>query len=197
MTEKIREILEFWFGTDPSHPGPKAQQWWEKDPEFDATIRRKFADDLSRAVRGEYETWKDSPRGTLAWIILLDQFSRNIFRDSPEAFVHDAMARDTCERGLEKGFDKKLTPNERAFFYMPLMHSESRDDHELSLIMYRQLEEGAPPDLRALLENNYRYAQRHAAIVRRFGRYPHRNKVLGRTSTPEEIEFLKEPGSSF
>jgi uncharacterized protein (DUF924 family) len=195
--EKICEILQFWFGNDPEKPGSKAEQWWKKDPEFDAAIRQRFGEERRRAVEGTLETWKDSPRGTLAWIILLDQFSRNLFRDDPEAFAHDALSREACKQGMEKGFDRQLGFNERVFFYMPLMHSEDRSDHRLALEAYRHMAEEAPPELKGALENNFQYARRHAEIIERFGRYPHRNKVLGRRSTEEEIEFLKQPGSSF
>jgi uncharacterized protein (DUF924 family) len=197
LVEKIREILHFWFGKDPSHPEEHSERWWKKDPKFDETIRRRFGEDLHKAVRGEYEEWKNSPNGNLAWIILLDQFSRNMFRDKPEAFAQDELAREACRQGVQKGFDKKLTPIERVFFYMPLMHSEHRSDHQLSLELFQRLEQEAPREMEEALANNYHYALRHAEIIERFGRYPHRNKILGRPSTAEELEFLKQPGSSF
>ncbi|MCI0481529.1 MAG: DUF924 domain-containing protein, partial [Candidatus Dadabacteria bacterium] len=143
--------------------------------------------------------WEKTPRGTLALIILLDQFSRNILRDTPGAFSHDPQALETAAKGIEKGFDKVLHPVMRVFFYMPFMHSENLDMQERSITLFGALERDfpSPPGLGKMLSSNRDYAERHYAVVKRFGRYPHRNKILGRESSPEEIEFLKQPGSSF
>lgn len=179
--EKIGEILDFWF----SQP----QKWWLKERDFDLTIRNRFEADLVQAVHGRYDPWKKTARGTLALIILLDQFSRNMYRDSPKAFSQDGLALEACKAGMKKGLDTKLSDQERAFFYMPLMHSENLEDQKESLKRFASLGE-------AQSEGN-KYALLHYRIIERFGRYPHRNKILGRPSTPEEIEFLKQPGSSF
>lgn len=195
--EKSEEILAFWFGEDPEHPMKDSSKWWKKDPAFDREIQQKFEADLKRATRGEYDHWKETPRPCMAFIILLDQFSRNIYRDTPNAFAQDPLSLEACLKGMEKGLDRELTPIQRPFFYMPMMHSEDMEVHRRSLQTYQQLAEEGPDDLKKTLEANYDYAGRHAKIIERFGRYPHRNAILGRESTAEEIEFLKEPGSSF
>ena len=139
------------------------------------------------------------PGGILALIVLLDQFSRNIYRDTPRAFSQDALALKTALKGMERGHDETLHPIERTFYYMPLMHSEDIGIQKISLDIYARLEMSCsgPPELREVLRNSREYAEKHAEIVARFGRYPHRNEILGRESTEEEIKFLEEPGSSF
>lgn len=131
--------------------------------------------------------------------MLLDQFSRNIYRGAPEAFSQDSLALGICKRGIEKGFDRELHPVERIFFYMPFMHSEDLDVQKMSLTLFSELERAfpTPPELSGMLSSSREFAERHYEIIERFGRYPHRNGVLGRESTEEEIVFLKEPGSSF
>lgn len=135
----------------------------------------------------------------MALIILLDQFSRNIYRGMPEAFSQDALALCISERGIEKGFDKELHPAERIFFYIPFMHSEDIQMQNKSVELYRGLERDfeSPADLARMLTNSREFAERHREIIVRFGRYPHRNEILGRESTEEEVKFLKKPGSSF
>ncbi len=175
----IDDVLSFWM-SDPA-------RWWKKDPAFDEQIRERFLALHEAIDRGEHEGWLDTPRGALAYVIVLDQFSRNMFRESPRAFASDPRARAATKRALERGDDRALPVDERVFLYMPLMHSEDLADQERSVELFGAL--GAAEQLR--------FAQVHRDIVRRFGRFPHRNGPLGRTSTPEEIEFLKGPGSSF
>ena len=175
-----QDILDFWFGA-------AADKWWLHDPDFDAEIRRRFEPTLQAAARGELESWRGQPESCLAYVLLLDQFSRNIYRDTPQAFAQDSRALAASLEGQRRGFDESLPPKQRIFFYMPMMHAEDREIQARCLDAFRRW--GG--------EDNLDYARRHAEIIERFGRFPHRNKILGRESTPEEIEFLKGPNSSF
>lgn len=200
--EVVENILLFWFGDleNEGVPGDKyMNRWWIKDPATDKLIRDKFEDYLKTAVKLNIDTAQLTPRESLALIILLDQFSRNIYRDKPEAFSKDAISLKITLRGIEKGLDLKLRAMERVFYYMPLMHSEDPQMHELSLKCFKKLENefSESPALQEKLRVSREYAQMHAQIISRFGRYPHRNDILGRESTDEEKEFLKQPGSSF
>jgi len=177
----FEEVLAFWF--DELEPA----QWWIKDPSLDGEITRRFLEVHRCAAAGELEGWRGAPSGRLAEVIVLDQFSRNMFRDTPQAWAFDAMALDRAREAIEVGADVSLAPERRGFLYMPFMHSESALDHEEAVRLFEAL--GNP--------NSVDYEHRHKAIIDRFGRYPHRNAVLGRTSTPQEVAFLKEPGSSF
>ncbi|MGX5914017.1 DUF924 family protein [Aliidiomarina sp. Khilg15.8] len=174
-------VLQFWF--DELTP----EQWFKKSDALDATIEDRFARLLEAAAQGELWQWRNSVRGRLAEVILLDQFSRNIYRGSAKAFRQDTMALILAQEAVGQGLDKSLSAPEKAFLYMPYMHSESKPIHELAVQLFNQ------PGL----ENNYDFELKHKAIIDRFGRYPHRNEVLGRTSSAEEIEFLQQPGSSF
>jgi uncharacterized protein (DUF924 family) len=173
--------------------------WWAKEQVTDEYIRKNFEGDLIAATEGRLREWERTPRGTLALIILLDQFSRNMYRETPRAFSQDTLALEIAMSGIEKGFDKGLHPVMKVFFYMPFMHSEDMEMQKRSLALFGSLEMEftSPGDLAEMLSSNRDYAERHYAIINRFGRYPHRNKILGRESTPEEVEFLKQPGSSF
>lgn len=174
-------ILRFWFEETP----PKA--WWTVDAEFDRALAARFGELLDRAAAGELYAWRADARGRLAEVIVLDQFSRNIQRGTPLAFAQDAMALVLAQEAVAAGALAQLPPIQRAFLLLPYMHSESRLIHAQAEALYR---EHAPPE-------NYDFELRHKAIIDRFGRYPHRNAILGRASTPEEIEFLQTPGSSF
>jgi uncharacterized protein (DUF924 family) len=174
-------ILNFWFNElTPAH-------WWKKDEALDAEIKQRFAAIHAQAARCELFEWRMAAKGRLAEIIILDQFSRNIFRDSPHAFAHDPLALALAQEAVALDADKALSPTERSFLYMPFMHSESAAIHQIAVALF-----SAPG-----MENNLDFELKHQAIITRFGRYPHRNKMLGRESTAEEIEFLKGPGSSF
>ena len=175
----VDEVLEFWFA-DPA-------RWWKKDPAFDAEIRSRFSELHELIERGEQEDWRKAPRGALAYVIVLDQFSRNMFRGTARMFASDARAIAAARAAIEGGDDQALDPAERTFLYMPFMHSEDHADQERSVALFQSL---SAPD-------QVRYAEQHRDIVRRFGRFPHRNELLGRASTPEELEFLTQPGSSF
>ena len=175
------EVLEFWF----VEASPK--QWWAVDPAFDAAIRARFGELHARAAQGELYGWRNGPAGRLAEIIVLDQFSRNLYRGLPQAFAQDLAALALAQEAVAEGALFALEPVRRAFLLMPFMHSESRAIHVEAERLFRQF---APAE-------NVDFELRHKAIVDRFGRYPHRNEPLGRSSTPEEIEFLRQPGSSF
>jgi len=199
MTE-IDNILDFWIGPLPetsSFPMEKATLWWKPKEELDNTIRQKFEKDLLDANQGKLDHWQETARGCLALIILFDQFSRNIYRGTPKAFAQDAKARNICFLILEREFDKKLHDVEKWFIYMPLMHSEKLEDQKRSLELFRQLVDRTVPALEVPLGQAYEFAVRHHDIVAQFGKFPHRNKILNRPSTPAEVEFLKQPGSSF
>lgn len=175
------EILRFWFeDTAPA-------QWWKVDPAFDATVGERFGALLAAAAAGECFDWRGSARGRLAEVIVLDQFPRNIHRGTAAAFACDPMALALAQEAVAAGALAALAPVERSFLLLPYMHSESRRIHEVAERLYR---EHAPPE-------NHDFELRHKAIIDRFGRYPHRNALLGRESTPEEREFLTQPGSSF
>lgn len=175
------DVLRFWFeDTAPA-------QWWKVDPAFDATVRERFGTLLAAAAAGECFGWRTTARGRLAEVIVLDQFPRNIHRGTAAAFACDPMALALAQEAVAADALAALAPVERSFLLLPYMHSESRRIHEVAERLYR---EHAPPE-------NHDFELRHKAIIDRFGRYPHRNAILGRDSTPEEREFLTQPGSSF
>ena len=176
-----QEILKFWF----EELEPK--QWWVKDFELDQLIIARFSEIHARAVRCELSAWRKNASGRLAEIIVLDQFSRNMFRGSPLSFAYDPLALALSQEAISAGADQLLSPVERNFIYMPFMHSESLQIHEDALELFRRNGQ----------QGNFEYELKHKAIIERFGRYPHRNQVLGRASTESELEFLRQPGSSF
>ncbi len=197
-------VLEFWFGEldDRSELAdhPKTKMWWKKDPQLDAEIERQFGALISAAERGELDDWRSEPDPCVALVIVLDQFRRNVFRNDPRAFALDPTARVVVREGLDRDLDESLSLIQRCFFYMPLMHSESLDDHELATAKYGELVQAArerAPQQVASFQNNLDFEHRHREIIERFGRYPHRNAILGRASTNEELAFLEQPGSSF
>ena len=175
------DLLHFWFHD------VQPRQWWAVDPAFDALIRQRFGATLHAAERGELHAWRHTPRGRLAEIIVLDQFSRNAYRGTARAFANDPMALVLAQEAVSGGHDQALDATQRAFLYMPYMHSESPIVHEEALRLF------AAPGL----EGNYDFELRHKAIIERFGRYPHRNAALGRESTVDEQAFLLQPGSHF
>ena len=178
---QLQTVLQFWF-TELT-----PQQHFAKDAALDESIRTRFGPTLEAAARCELFTWRATPEGRLAEILVLDQFSRNGYRDTARAFAQDALALALAQELVASGQDRSLPTAQRVFAYMPYMHSESALIHEQALELFAQ------PGM----ENNLDFERRHKAIIDRFGRYPHRNAVLGRTSTPEELAFLSEPGSSF
>jgi len=177
----INEVLEFWFvELEP-------RQWWVKDEALDREIEQRFGGLHRDAVAGKLYAWREEAAGRLAEIIILDQFSRNMYRDRSEAFAWDGMALVLAQEAVRIGADQELDAPEQSFFYMPYMHSESMAIHTQAIKLFDQ--PGA--------EFNLEFEIKHKAIIDRFGRYPHRNAILGRVSTPEEIKFLRQPDSSF
>jgi uncharacterized protein (DUF924 family) len=194
------QVLDYWFGTgddDAITAGRQAALWWQKNPAVDAEIRQRFEAPLQRAADGDLETWSATARGRLALILLTDQFPRNMYRDTPGMYAHDEQARSLCVDGLDRGHDRALRPIERVFFYLPLEHSEDVEDQARCVALMRALACEVRADWRDVFEDFVGYALAHQRIVDRFGRFPHRNEILGRASTEEELEFLKQPGSSF
>lgn len=175
------DILNFWFHEiTPT-------QWWKKSVEFDNEIKNRFLNIYKKAAVSELISWRSKPLSSLAEIIILDQFPRNIFRDKKQAFATDPLALCLTQTAIDKGFDHELPPDQRAFLYMPLMHSESIEIHKTAEKIF-----SAPG-----MENYLNFELKHKAIIDRFGRYPHRNHILGRRMKKAELEFLKEPNSSF
>ncbi len=195
-----QDVLDFWFGTLTSDgiAAPEvAARWYKKDLDFDHQIRERFLDLQLSILRGEQEAWLDAPSTALAYVIALDQFSRNIFRDTRFAFASDPLALSAALASIGKGHDRALVGEMRAFMYLPLMHAEDREIQLQCVQCFADFRDESSGVLRSHLENNHGFALRHCDIVARFGRFPHRNRALGRTSTPAEQAFLTEPGSSF
>ena len=176
-----QKILQFWF--DDIKPA----QWWVKDNDFDQLIKDNYAALHASTHLCELYHWRQTPRGRLAEIIILDQFSRNMYRDQPQSFASDPLALALSQEAIIAEADQELTPTEKSFLYMPFMHSESAATHKVAVALYEA--NG--------IESNYQFELKHKAIIDEFGRYPHRNEILGRVSTPAELEFLSGPGSSF
>ena len=196
----IENVLNYWFGANPGEAAlakDRADLWWSKHAEADREIRQRFEASVQLAAEGKLDPWLAEPRGRLALIILTDQFPRNIYRDSPLAFSFDAKALEWSTDGIEKGHDQLLQPIERAFFYLPLEHSERLDHQERSVRMVSDLVPLVAAEQREIFEHYLNVAILHRAIIARFGRFPHRNRILGRSSTAEELHFLSQPGSSF
>jgi uncharacterized protein (DUF924 family) len=184
------EVLRFWFGSGETS-GDRRKHWFTKDEAFDALVRLRFMALHEEAAAGALAGWKDDAHSCLALIVLLDQFSRNMFRVSARAFAADALALETARHAVARGYDTGMRPVERMFVYLPFEHSESLADQQRSCELMQPLDAFAETD------DAYRYAVRHREIIERFGRFPHRNAVLGRASTAPESEFLGQPGSGF
>jgi uncharacterized protein (DUF924 family) len=194
---EIQQVLEFWFGStiDYDTPQKQAKLWWSKQKTIDQQIRRDFEDGLQALVDGDYLEWLQTARGRLAAIIVADQFSRNMYRDSPQAFAQDHVALKYCLDGLNNGQDLELKPIERTFFYLPLEHSEDLAMQDLSCRQFAQLLNDAPSS--EAFRGFSQFAERHREVIIQFGRFPHRNALLGRQSTEEERQYLNTPGSGF
>lgn len=191
-------VLETWFGTDDASLRAGSPRWWTKDSSFDEQLGERFGAHVMPAAAGRYRDWERDPEGALALVLLLDQIPRNIFRGHAESFAYDPAAREVSARMRACGTDRMLIPPKRAFAYMPLMHSESLPDHAAGMDLFEHLAtvaRGGP--WQDMVAGNVDYCRQHVAILYRFGRYPHRNAVLGRETTPEEAAFLEGPGSSF
>jgi uncharacterized protein (DUF924 family) len=185
-------LLDFWFGAPGSAERDRPRDMWFKtDPVFDETLRRRFLADCERAAAGACQPWLDEADSALALVLLLDQLPRNLFRCSPRAFASDPLARGAARHAIGRGFDRAMAPVRRWFFYLPFQHSELLADQELSLALTETLPDDG--DKAEALD----YAKRHHIVIARFGRFPHRNRVLGRTSTAEEEAFLQEKRAGF
>ena len=195
LPPQVVEVLMFWFGQPGSEAATYSQRrklWFGKAPEVDRQIIDRFQRLYQQAALGELDAWQQTPLGCLALLVLLDQFPRNMFRGTPQAFATDPQALALAKQAIDQGFDQQLEPIQRIFFYLPLEHSENADDQARSIERYQKLCAIAPE-----LADTVDYAIRHQKVIDRFGRFPHRNVILGRESTLAEIEFLKQPGSSF
>ena len=189
---RVAEVLDFWFGPKGSaERGRPRACWFVKDAAFDETIRARFLTLWETASRAELDAWRTQLPSALALVIMLDQFSRNLFRGDPRSFSQDGRALAVAKHMVEEGFDQDMLAVERWFVYLPFEHSESTPDQQRSLELFGNL--SADPDSASAID----YARRHHDVIRRFGRFPHRNEILGRPSTPEELAFLQEPGSRF
>ena len=194
-------MLDFWFGAcgpDGALDRAKQKMWFGDGRDHDAAIRKRFGKLHRRAVRGELDgAWAATPRGTIALIVVLDQFSRHIHRDTAAAFAQDPAAQKLAVAGIDQGVDHQLAPTQRVFFYLPLEHAEDIELQRLCVRCFDGLAHTVALAWRKDYDGFLDYARRHLEIIERFGRFPHRNKILGRKSTPAEIRFLKKPGSSF
>jgi uncharacterized protein (DUF924 family) len=186
--KEAQAVLDFWFGGEP---GPSRREWFVKDPAFDEDIRTRFGELHARAVRRELDGWRAQPRPMLALVILLDQFSRNLFRGDARSFAGDAYALELAREAVARGDDQALRPVERQFLYLPFEHSEDLADQDRAIELMRPLD--GFPETKDVSE----WAVKHRVIIERFGRFPHRNAALGRESTAEERDFLSRPGSGF
>lgn len=191
LPREAKDVLDFWFGTSDDLSA-NSSMWFKKSDELDAEIKERFEPLLTKFKEGQLKTWQETPLGCLAHVILLDQFTRNMFRDQKVMYDFDENARELTRLAVSKSFDEELPPQQRWFLYMPMMHSEVLADQEESLKLFGKLKSADES-----FSGTYVYAQKHYDIVKNWGRFPHRNEILGRDSTPEEIEFLKTPGSSF
>jgi uncharacterized protein (DUF924 family) len=200
MADQPEAVLAFWFGAPGNATeiaGRQSRLWFGKSPANDQTVIEHFAATLAAASAGGLDRWVGTPRGRLALVIVLDQFPHHIFRDRPQAFATDPQALGLTLAALAADEDRQLTPIERVFLYLPLEHAESIELQEQSVSLYEKLAIEAAAVERALFDGFLDYARKHRDVVARFGRFPHRNAILGRASTADELEFLKRPGSRF
>jgi uncharacterized protein (DUF924 family) len=197
---RARAVLDYWFG-DLDHTRAYFRErnrlWFGGAPETDDFIRASFEADLIEAAAGHLAAWSDTPRGSLALIVLLDQFSLNLYREEPRSYDQSALAIPLARKLVDTGLEHTLTPAERVFVYLPFEHSEALPDQELSVALYRRLAKESPPALTEIMTYYLDYAIRHHRVVARFGRFPDRNEVHGRPSTPEELQFLDSKDAPF
>ena len=191
MSPPASEVLEFWFGE------PARSRWFASQPAFDDEIRSRFGELVGAAAAGALDPWAATGEGALALTIALDQFPRNIHRGTPAAFAHDARARAVAGGAIDRGLDRAVPLEHRMFLYLPFEHSEALADQDRSVALFSRWAGEHPEPRRAWADDQMTYVVRHHEIIRRFGRFPHRNAILGRASTPAELAFLAEPNSSF
>lgn len=193
---KWQNVLDFWFAGE-SLGREQITRWWKKSDEVDADIRRRFASLVDDVYQHLGDKWSETPEGRLSAIICLDQFPRNMFRNTPGSFKYDGKALALCKKGLQLGHNQQLPPLWQTFFLMPLMHSESLEDQDLCMAEFSKLAASAEDVVKDYIAGSLTFAEKHREIIRRFKRYPHRNAILQRASSAEEEAFLLEPGSSF
>lgn len=200
MYQNIEDILEYWFGYFPGEYScdvSKSDMWFKNGAAYDEEIFLKFGEIYHRAIEGQCDEWQETQRGRLALILLLDQFSRHIYRGSAEAFAQDIKAQAICIEGTVSGHDQLLHPVERSFFYLPLQHAENLEHQNLSIKAYEQLVEDVMPEYRKPFEMSLQFAKKHHFVIELFGRFPELNELLGRHSTEEELAFIQLPEYSF
>ncbi|MDP2266210.1 MAG: DUF924 family protein [Thiobacillus sp.] len=200
MTTQPENVLDFWFGpsgTATEIVGRQRKLWFAKSTANDQAVVDQFADALVAATAGRLDHWADTPHGRLALLIVFDQFPHHIHRNQPQAFVTDPQALALSLAAIKAGDEQHLTPIERVFLYLPLEHAESNDMQDLSVLLYEKLAREAAIEERAIFDDFLKYARQHRDVVTRFGRFPHRNAILGRASTSDELVFLEQPGSRF
>ncbi|MDX1654312.1 MAG: DUF924 family protein [Candidatus Competibacteraceae bacterium] len=194
--QQVDALLGFWFPPGLDYPALN-RRWFEEGRTLDEEIRRRFGTLYGQACRGELRDWSETPRSRLALILLLDQFSRHLYRNTPAAFAQDTQAQALTLEGLQRGHDQVLAPVERVFFYLPLEHAEDRALQTRSVELFESLLRAVPQEDQEHFAGYLDYARRHREVIGRFGRFPDLNIILGRDTTPEEAAFLKQPGSSF
>jgi uncharacterized protein (DUF924 family) len=197
LPERAQALIDFWFGPsdDPEHENHR-QIWFKSTPEYDARLRDLFLADYERAAAGALDAWEAAPESALALLLLLDQIPRNIFRASPRAYATDAAARGVADRALARGFDRHFPKPWRKFFYLPFHHSEDLADQRRSIELFESVREDRDPDDREEQGGLRRYGLAYVEVIARFGRFPHRNAILGRASTPEEVAFMERVKAS-
>jgi len=200
LDPRAAAVLDYWFGDldqTPKYFARRNTLWFGADPRVDEYIRQTFEADIDDAVAGKLRSWEETPKGCLALIVLLDQFSLQLYREQPRSYEQAALAVPLAERAIERGWEWVLTPAERAFLYLPFEHAEDLARQERSVALFASLVPGAPHDLRKVMEDYHHWAVRHQRVVVRFGRFPDRNEVFGRPSTPEELAFLASDEAPF
>lgn len=188
---QIEDVLTFWFQDPTGQTATNRKEWFTRDPTFDQEIRDRFLPLYEQAASGQLEPWQATAPGTLALILVLDQFPRNLFRGDPRSFATDGQALALTQAAIARGFDQALPLIQRWFVYLPLMHSEDLEMQNQSVAVFQQFEHDPAT------QSSYPYAIKHRDVIQQFGRFPHRNAILGRASTPAEVAFLQQPGSSF
>ena len=200
MHQDIEDIMDYWFGHGSTTKQISERQkalWWSKQDRIDKEITDRFHGMTQQVATGNLKEWEHSPRGLLASILCVDQFPRNMFRNTPVAFAYDHIAIRLANRLLEMAWDQQLRIIERTFAYLPFEHSENMDDQNRSVTLYADLLQSVAGEEREVIQDSYQFALKHQEIIARFGRFPHRNRILGRRSSKSETQFLQQPGSSF
>lgn len=189
----IENILNFWFDYKNNNNTAlfNRPMWWQKDTQVDQTIQQEFGAIHQKIVNGECDDWQETPRGTLAYVILIDQFSRNMFRQQAKMYAYDPLALAASKAAITKSYDLVLSPSERVFLYMPFEHSENIDDQKQCLILFEQIASESTGDALEIAKDYLHYAKEHYDIIKKFNRFPHRNKILSRESTPQEHAFMQ------